>query len=578
MIIEQHPVAVRSFSSEYGPPYSNLQVLKNVCGKPEEMIQYGDNQFSAAFRNYGRWSSLYPSFHAFPKHQSQNCTQISDFMECSFLQPVYATSICIQENFFSGFVKRIYATTHFNSNEKVSATSCYKWLLLWERNTILETAAIPLYEYNVCIINFFKTLLPIDILRIEFDFSLSQYHNQYEAIKLTGHPVAKLSEECETDCNVLGKDDNPFYDIPKNDLVVLQGDERFQGIDTLPDEILIRILEFLEVDDLYRTRRVNKLFSKLAKDSSLYTSINLQPFCRVLYDESVINISMNCSALKILDLSWIGPNNQVSTSAICIFLRNIPNVTVLRLSSCQMLASSVLETIAIYCSKLELIDISYCNNSLQLCVSWLTSLKMLRYIDFTHTLVSTSELVVLLKKLHNLEWLILGSPALIADQDSVINCLLHKPVGILKGIDLWYWDKINHSAINQFLLVHGKSLVEINLGWCLGIGMADILPLIASNCPDVVILILTAHHETTDVGLMSLSRSCLKLQQLDLLGSRNITYLALETVVTSCLDLILLDVSYCNKVSIEDVAHLQTVAPNISIKHVETYILKSMAS
>lgn len=579
MIIEQYPVAVRNFSSEYGPPYSNLQVLKNVCGKPEETVQYGDNQFSAVFRKYGQWHSFYPSFLAYPKYQSLNYFPVSDFMECSFLQPVYASSICIQENFFPGFVSKIFGTKHYDSNsDSLLYRSNNKWQMLWDRSTILEMDYFSLYKYNVCIINISKTVSPIDILRIEFDFSLSEYHNQYEVVKLTGEPAYDLFEDDEKHDYLLGttgfslSNDHKKYDAIDHSLL---HDVGFQGIVALPNEILIRILDYLDIDDLCRARRINKLFNQLAKDPSLYTSINLQPFCKVLYDDSILNISKNCSALQILDLSWIGPNNQISTSAICSFLRNIPNVVVLRLSSCQMLASSVLETIAIYCSNLQLLDISYCNNSLQLCVSWLTTLKMLKYIDFTHTLISTSELVVLLKKLNDLEWLFLGSPALIADQDCVINCLCNKPSGNLKGIDLWYWDKISYCTITQFLLIHGQSIVEINLGWCLGIGITDILPFIASYCPNIKVLILTAHHETTDAGLISLSSSCPYLEQLDILGSRHITYIALEAVVNSCLHLTLLDVSYCNKISIDDVAHLKAIAPKISIKHVETYVQRA---
>ena len=274
-------------------------------------------------------------------------------------------------------------------------------------------------------------------------------------------------------------------------------------------------------------------------------------------------------------MSWLGTNNQISTPALCHFLRSVPNLVELRISSCPIIASSVLETLAIYCSNLEFLDISNSINGLHLCVSWLTNLKHLRYLNLGHTLITTSELLCLLAKLRNLEWLLLGSPSLIADQDTVINLLTWNPCGVLKGIELWHWDKISFSCISQFLHCHGQNLVELDLGWCLNIGLHDILPNIAGACPNLVVLILTAHHETTDAGLIDLSRGCLFLQQLDLLGSRNITYTGLHAVGMACHKLRLLDISYCSKVSVENVISLQMHFSNISIKHVETYLQKS---
>ena len=590
---EQFPVAVRNFSSEYGPPYSTNQVLKNVCGQPSDASYYGDNQYAAAFRRFGDLHLHHPSYLAFPCLMTPPWFPYTDFMECSFSQPVLAVAIHIYENFFPGSVKRILATRHSCKENK---SFVKHWQVLWQYDENAENGKCFPFTYHIHVITFPKTVSPVDTIRIEFDFTKSEYYSQVEAVKLIGEklvetmscePVVNRSHDFENGVQQFpsGTISEFCIQYPQGDVITkvslpemsVSSSVQSQGIDLLPSEILIKILGFLDIDDLSRASRINKLFYYLSKDPALYTCINLRPFYRFLVDQSLIYISKRCGALQKLDLSWLGSNNQISTPALCAFLRSVPNIIELRLSSCQMLASSVLETLAIYCSNLKLLDISYCTNGLHLCVSWLTNLKRLQYLNLTHTLITTSELLCLLDKLKNLEWLLLGSPSLIADQDAVISSITNTSCGALKGIQLWYWDKISFSCISQFLHCHGRNITELDLGWCLGIGVHDILPNIAGACPNLVVLILTAHHETTDAGLIDLSKGCVLLEQLDILGSRNITYSALLTLVTACQNLIFLDVSYCSKLSVEDIANLQVFSSNISIKHVETYLHKSKA-
>ena len=588
MTCEQFPVSVGSFSSEYGFPYSTSNVIRNVCGIPSDVSYYGDNWYAASFRHYGKVYQQRPSFKAFPCLQNPKWFPYTDFMECIFSQPVMATSVKIYENFFPGSVKRILATNRYSNKQDHSEI---RWQLLWQQDC--QTESSPYHQYTLNKIEFPRTLIPVDTLRIEFDVSKSEYYSQIDSVKLIGEKYieetnccvvedseARISEDVQS---VL--QDEVSTTQTENKLLVC--DDNFQtlssvsatppqGIDSLPSEIIMKILGFLNVDDLTRSSRINKVFHRLSRDPVLYTCLNLRPFYRVLFNHSLMNISKCSSAIQKLDLSWLGSNNQISTSTLCSFLRNVPNLSELRLSSCQMLASSVLETLAIYCSNLILLDISYCNNGLQLCVSWLTNLKKLKYLDVSHTLITTSELLCLLNKLENLEWLNLGSPTLIADQDAVINSITKNPCGLLKGIQLWNWDKLNFSCISQFLHVHGKAITELDLGFCLSVcSHSDILPNIAGACPNIMVLILTGHIETTDAGLIDLSKGCLMLEQLDLCGSKHITYPAMKTLIMACKSLTLLDVSYCFKLSVKDVVNLQKLSPNVSIKHVATFLSQS---
>ena len=588
MACEQFPVSVGSFSSEYGSPYSTYNVIRNVCGIPSNMPSYGDNWDSAAFRHYGKVHLQRPSYKAFPCLLNPKWFPYTDFMECSFSNPVLATSVKIYESFFPGSVKRILATSRKLNRQDHSKM---RWQLLWRQDCQIESS--PYHQYNLNKIEFPKTLIPVDTIRIEFDVSKSEYYSQIDAVKLIGEKYIEETNCCvvENSEAIIAEDLQPVLKDglsktqTENKLLVCDDDYQTlssvsatppQGIDSLPSEIIMKILGFLNVDDLTRSSRINKVFHRLSRDPVLYTCLNLRPFYRVLFDHSLMNISKCCSAIQKLDLSWLGSNNQISTSTLCSFLRNVPNLCELRLSSCQMLASSVLETLAIYCSNLILLDISYCNNGLQLCVSWLTNLKKLKYLDVSHTLITTSELLCLLSKLENLEWLNLGSPTLIADQDAVINSITKNPCGLLKGIQLWNWDKLNFSCISQFLHLHGKAITELDLGFCIGVGShSDLLPNIAGACPNIMVLILTGHNETTDAGLIDLSKGCLMLEQLDLCGSKHITYPAIKTLIMACKSLTLLDLSYCSKLSVKDVVNLQKLSSNVSIKHVATFVSQS---
>ncbi|KAL5264246.1 hypothetical protein ACHWQZ_G005365 [Mnemiopsis leidyi] len=584
MACEQFPVSVGSFSSEYGSPYSTSNVIRNVCGTPSKMSFYGDNWDSATFRHYGKAFYQRPSYKAFPCLLNPKWFPYTDFMECSFSIPVMATAVKIYENFFPGSVKRILATSQYLNRMDHSRR---RWQVLWEQASQSESSTD--HQYCLNLIEFPKTLTPVDTIRIELDASKSEYYPQIDAIKLIGEKYVK-----ETNCNevenihvLLAVDSQSVFNVRMPLEIPIEGHDMCHntasvsiiqphGIDSLPSEIIMKILGFLNVDDLTRSSRINKLFHRLSRDPVLYTCINLRPFYRVLFDQSILNISKCCSVIQKLDLSWLGSNNQISTSTLCSFLRNVPYLSELRLSACQMLASSVLETLAIYCSNLILLDISYCNNGLQLCVSWLTNLKKLKYLDVSHTLITTSELLCLLNRLKNLEWLNLGSPSLIADQDAVINSITKSPCGALRGIQLWNWDKLNFSCISQFLHFHGKTITELDLGFCLSVGLhSDILPNVACACPNIMVLILTAHNETTDAGLIDLSRGCLMLEQLDICGSKHITYPALKTLILACTNLSILDVSYCLKVSVKDVANLQKLSSTISIKDVATFASKS---
>ena len=575
--MKQNPVSVRAFSSEYGASYSNSQVMKNVCGKPGDSSSFGDNQYAAAFSTYGKWAERVPSNKAYPRQLgTPPWFTATDFLECSFGTPVIAHSITLCQNFFPGSLCRILGTHH-----GLELCNNPKWHTLWSKDDLPEKGKVcDVYEYSVFKTNLWKTSEPVDVVRLEFDFQKNEYFSQIEIIELVGEICTPGDGSCPLEIDHDDRVEEDLEDCVLFPVCVNENDETFQTgtlyIDLLPSEILLKVLGFLAIDDLFRISRVNKLLHHLSQDTSLYVTMNMRPFYPLIVDQSLLYLAEKFTDIQSLELSWLGANNQLSTSSLCDLLRKTPNLIELRMSSCPMLASSVLETLAIYCSNLEMLDISYSNNGLQLSLSWLTTLKKLKFLDITHSLVLSSELLLLLKKLDSLEWLMLGSPALIADQNRIIEMLTQKSSRKLKGINLWYWDKLSFNSMTSFLVAFGRTLVEVNMGWCTSVATSDVLPVLGGTCPNLLLLALTAHHETTDTGLETFSQGCPLIEQLDLLGSRHISVSGLQTLLTSCPKLVSLDVSYCRRVSVEDIDELKKVFPTTSIKHVESYITRSL--
>ena len=61
-----------------------------------------------------------------------------------------------------------------------------------------------------------------------------------------------------------------------------------------------------------------------------------------------------------------------------------------------------------------------------------------------------------------------------------------------------------------------------------------------------------------------------------MISYRHVTATAVEGVLAACAQLEYLDVSYCDKIGVEEVALLQALFPHIAIKHVETLVQRSL--
>ncbi|KYN17326.1 F-box/LRR-repeat protein 4, partial [Trachymyrmex cornetzi] len=156
----------------------------------------------------------------------------------------------------------------------------------------------------------------------------------------------------------------------------------------LPDEIIMRILRNLDLKSLCRMSRVNKHFNNLAQDHLLYTSLNLKPYWHVIKKKALYYLAPRCKYLRRLDLSWC---QGIDALADCKNLREVDfgwcgsttghgNSFRRLFSSCQhlekvfltsvrgltertlSLTAEICHAIFMNCPKLEMIDLSFCDN------------------------------------------------------------------------------------------------------------------------------------------------------------------------------------------------------------------------
>lgn len=71
-------------------------------------------------------------------------------------------------------------------------------------------------------------------------------------------------------------------------------------------EILLKICSYLDLQSLFRISETCRKLHHVARDSSLYSEVNLKPYWH-LVDSSVLrSLSARCRCPKKIDLSWCG--------------------------------------------------------------------------------------------------------------------------------------------------------------------------------------------------------------------------------------------------------------------------------
>jgi F-box/leucine-rich repeat protein 4 len=125
--IEQYPLAIRDFSSQYGSNNAHSYSVGNICSQPEIYPLYGDSTQALVFRTYGLWWMNMPSYKEITKNfrRWEDKFTSRDFIDIEYPYLVYdCTSLNIYETYNPGSLEVVYAG---EENENGSIT----WHRVW---------------------------------------------------------------------------------------------------------------------------------------------------------------------------------------------------------------------------------------------------------------------------------------------------------------------------------------------------------------------------------------------------------------------------------------------------------------
>lgn len=85
-------------------------------------------------------------------------------------------------------------------------------------------------------------------------------------------------------------------------------------LNTLPYEVLFKILSMLDLRSLFRVAQVDRRLFDVATDPLLYTEVNLKPYWHMANNFVLRSLSKRVRFMRKLDLSWCGLFSCVSGS------------------------------------------------------------------------------------------------------------------------------------------------------------------------------------------------------------------------------------------------------------------------
>ncbi|XP_073955874.1 F box and leucine-rich-repeat gene 4 isoform X2 [Choristoneura fumiferana] len=565
VIIEQFVQHVEDFSSQYGSEISVSYTAFNLRGPPSNFPDYGDYPQAFVMRTYGTWWEDAPSAQDDFMPQNNRPIASQDFV-VSFEKAVYPLEVSVFETYNPGALVRIWA---------LGPTM---WYLLWEgepeyvgdRPRIFNP---PIRQVDVV----------TRVLRLEFNHRLLPYYTELDAVLLKGRqPASKSLVKNSNLCSPSIFKKNTILEkgqllekiiasnlhesvVPPKDFVLKEA-----HIDTgpvlgdferLPDETILCVMKYLDMQSLCRCAQVNRHFNRLASDAILYRSIDLRPYWHCVQSEVLATLSARCKFLQKLDLSWCGSHYMVHPNYVVNFLKdNGSELTHLRMNCCKFVNDDVLRAIVDTSTYLQ----ELCLRSVEGCSDWLrlSQLTKLKRLDLYRTDITTTATVAIVLSNPDLQHLNVGSCKMISAMDEVALALGANCPNLI-SVD--FWKSYSLTPIGIRALGNCRNLQELDVGWCLQAGgSGEWLAWLSGG--ELRKLFLGALRGVCDRDLRALLPRMPKLTQLDLLGVRAVTPDIIDSILAECFELKLLDVSFCDQIEESQVSDWREQYPHVSIK------------
>ncbi|XP_059478198.1 F-box/LRR-repeat protein 4 [Neocloeon triangulifer] len=574
-LIKQHAQDVVDFSSQYGSVDSISYTAHNLTGQSRVFPAYGDHAEAYSMRTYGKWWDEAPSGRK--EIQGQNFCQVrsQDFIDLSFEHKVFPSAVTLFEVYNPGALVRVWAR---DAN--------IAWCLLYQVDQ-LESAPLVARKFSP---KLKECHFPTSLLRLEFNHEHLDSYYEVESFILEGftrqwkNPLATYEPYGEITKKVLNlnltqilsrsdsSSSSSFSETssPLNTSIDEDEEDELNAFETLPYEVVHKIFSYLDLKSLCQCCIVSKQFQAVAKDSTLYVHVNLKNYWNIVNDSTLQCIAFRCSRLQSLDLSWCNGKGSFEMAFIKLISHCGATLKILRLNSCKFITKYCLAEIADTCCRLEELSLRKILPPYKSLTGWqvLSELTTLKYLDLYHVHINTQDLMSFLPYLTKLQHLNLGSCAAsrltLLNMDVIAESLSRNNKN-LKSVDMWR-SHLSLSSIGIKCLSKCSQLEEVDLGWAEIEALGDCIQDLAKGCPRLKKFFVPAMRGLTDRDLHVLINNCPLLEQVDILGIRNVSPDVCVRMLTHCRNLCLLDVSYCDKISRAHVSLWRVQFPHISIK------------
>jgi len=582
-VVEQFVAEVLDFSSQYGSDSSISYTAHNIVGRPSKFPSYGDFSQTFVMRDYGPWWRDSPSGkvwrHPLPCPQP-SAPRGANFIDMKFEHAVYPFRIHVYETYNPGGLVGVWAGDCRGS-----------WRRLWGGRGEGQPNQPRQFSPPIQ-----PTDFPTRQIRLEFDQTCLPYYTEIDAVCLLGtlHPITPsakvaamlpskplppiLGRVVSSGLHVLPASTDEILEActdqlsrPAVNLYIRQlrarersppaPDDGFFSL--LPREILLSILALLDVPSMVAISQCSTGFRDLTKDPFLYATVDLRQVWYCCSSGTLDWLLQRSGHLTQLDLSWCGNYGGLTPTSLSSFLASVgPQLTLLRLDCCHVATVDVLEKIGENCTSLTHLSLANCHLLKPADFQALSPLEHLISLNLYRTSVSQTALLAILCNNRDLQNLNLSAcPNIQGDEVCLVLscCQPH-----LTCLDLWRCSSLTARGVAA--LAACTQLKDLDLGWCLGVQAATgaLLSLIEA-CPGLTRLCLTAHRQTGDRELAALA-TLPSLEQLDILGNRNVSLTAVQELVASLPNLKLLDCSFCDQLGEQGVCQLRAQYPDVAIQ------------
>ncbi|XP_043193598.1 F-box/LRR-repeat protein 4-like isoform X1 [Amphibalanus amphitrite] len=577
--LEQYASSVAHFSSQYGGEGTISYTVPNIIGPPSQPGVEGDFASSAVLATYGTWWDDCPSGRRQFSTSAPLDVPARDFIDVGFDTAVYVLSVRVFECYHPGGVCRLWARWEEPDGPR--------WTLLWRR----RPGAQP-EDHRQPFSPPLKILRrPVRQLRLELNCDHLGYYTGLDAVQLVGcvrppsparllrgRPLRPLSarlfalmptvlqpEELQDRVRELAElgrkaeeeERRQRRECPTPDSALLQ----------LPEEIICRVLSCLDLVSLSRLSLTCRHLHRLCSDPLLYSQLDLQPYWHLVDTSIVPFLTSRASCLTKLDLSWCGNYGALSDADFCNLLSELGSRLVsLRVDACDWFNGLCMEWTGLFCRGLEELSLRSCRAVVDDAFWSLQYLCNLRRVDLYRTQVTAAPLATFIRNATGLQHLGLGLCERLQRLWHVCEALGECSAD-LRSLVLWKQRELSWAELRH--IQSCRRLEELDLGWCRAAVQEGELPFlrnISPFFPNLKKLFLTSLRMIQDGDLQLIAEHNRQMQQLDILGASLVRPEAVESVLSRCPDLRLLDVSFCAQVSEAQVALWRHLYPHCSIK------------